>query len=81
MPGYEAGSWYGILAPAGTPKPVIAKLHDAFQRTLAQADVKDRLAAEGAEVIGGSPEVFAAHIAAELARMGKLIRDARISME
>lgn len=81
VPGYEAGSWYGILAPAGTPKPVIARLNDAFQRTLAQPEVKDRLAAEGAEVMGGSPEVFAAHIASELARMGKLIRNAGISME
>jgi tripartite-type tricarboxylate transporter receptor subunit TctC len=81
VPGYEAGSWYGILAPAGTPGPVVAKLNDTFQHTLAQTDVKDRLAAEGAEVIGGPPEVFAAHIAVELARMGKLVRDARISME
>jgi tripartite-type tricarboxylate transporter receptor subunit TctC len=81
LPGYEAGSWYGMLAPAGTPPPVIGKLHDAIVRALAQPEVRERLAAEGAEVIGSTPEEFAAHIEAELARMGKLIRDARIRME
>jgi len=81
LPGYEAGSWYGMLAPAGTPPPIIARLHDAIVRALAQPEVRERLAAEGAEVIGGTPEEFAATIEAELARMGKLIRDARIRME
>ena len=81
VPGYEAGSWYGILAPAGTPQAVVAKLHEAIVRALAQPEVRERLASEGAEVIGSTPEAFAAHITAELARMGKLIRDAGIRME
>lgn len=81
VPGYEAGSWYGILAPAGTPQAVVAKLHEAIVRALAQPEVRERLVSEGAEVIGSTPEAFAAHITAELARMGKLIRDAGIRME
>ena len=81
VPGYEAGSWYGILAPAGTPQAVVAKLHKAIVRALAQPEVRERLVSEGAEVIGSTPEAFAAHITAELARMGKLIRDADIRME
>jgi len=81
VPGYEAGSWYGILAPAGTPQAIVAKLHEAILRTLAQPEVRGRLVSEGAEVIGSTPEAFAAHITAELARMGKLIRDAGIRME
>ena len=81
VPGYEAGSWYGILAPAGTPQAVVAKLHEAIVRALAQPEVRERLMSEGAEVIGSTPEAFAAHITAELARMGKLIRDAGIRME
>jgi tripartite-type tricarboxylate transporter receptor subunit TctC len=81
LPGYEAGSWYGMLAPAGTPPPVIGRLHDAIVRALAQPEVRERLAAEGAEVIGSTPVEFAAYIAAELARVGKLLRDARIRME
>jgi len=81
VPGYEAGSWYGILAPAGTPQAIVAKLHEAIVHALAQPEVHERLVSEGAEVIGSTPEAFAAHIAAELARMGKLIRDAAIRME
>jgi tripartite-type tricarboxylate transporter receptor subunit TctC len=81
LPGYEAGSWYGILVPAGTPPQIVARLHDGIVRALAQPEVRERLAAEGAEIIGSTPEEFAAHIGAELARMGKLIRDARIRME
>ena len=81
VPGYEAGSWYGILAPAGTPQAVVAKLHEAIVRALAKPEVRERLVSEGAEVIGSTPEAFAAHITAELARMGKLIRDAGIRME
>jgi len=81
VPGYEAGSWYGILAPAGTPQAIVAKLHEAIVHALAQPEVRERLVSEGAEVIGSTPEAFAAHITAELARMGKLIRDAGIRME
>ncbi|HZE60346.1 MAG TPA: tripartite tricarboxylate transporter substrate binding protein [Burkholderiales bacterium] len=81
VPGYEAGSWYGILAPAGTPQAIVAKLREAIVHALARPEVRERLASEGAEVIGSTPEAFAAHITAELARMGKLIRDAGIRME
>jgi tripartite-type tricarboxylate transporter receptor subunit TctC len=81
VPGYEAGSWYGILAPARTPQAIVAKLHEAIAGALAQSEVRERLASEGAEVIGSTPEAFAAHITAELARMGKLIREAGIRME
>src|SRR5438132_10425536 len=61
VPGYEAGSWYGILAPAGTPQAVVAKLHEAIVRALAQPEVRERLVSEGAEVIGSTQEAFAAH--------------------
>jgi tripartite-type tricarboxylate transporter receptor subunit TctC len=81
VPGYEAGSWYGILAPAGTPRAIVAKLHAAIVHALAQPEVRERLVSEGAEVIGSTPEAFAAHIAAELARTGKLVRAAGIRME
>ncbi len=81
VPGYEAGSWYGILAPAGTPQAIVAKLHEAIVHALARPEVRERLVSEGAEVIGSTPQAFAAHITAELARMGKLIRDAGIRME
>ena len=79
--GYEAGSWYGILAPAGTPPPIVAKLNAEIVQALQQPAIRERLAAEGAEAIGGTPGEFAAHINAELARVGKLLRDGGVRLE
>jgi tripartite-type tricarboxylate transporter receptor subunit TctC len=81
LPDYEAGSWYGILAPAGTPREIVSKLHGEVVRALAQPEIRERLAGEGAELIGSTPEEFAAHIGSELARMGKLVRGAGIRLE
>src|SRR6267378_3969153 len=81
LPDYEAGSWYGILAPAGTPREVIERLHAAIVKALKQPDVSKRLAAEGAEVIGSTPEEFGAHIKAEIARVGSVVRAAGIRIE
>jgi tripartite-type tricarboxylate transporter receptor subunit TctC len=81
LPGYEAGSWYGILAPAGTPGAIVARLNAEINAAIRQPEVRERLAAEGAEVLGGTPADFASHIKAELSRMGKLMREAGIRME
>jgi tripartite-type tricarboxylate transporter receptor subunit TctC len=81
LPDYQAGSWYGILAPAGTPREVIERLHAAIIKALEQPDVSKRLAAEGAEVIGSTPEEFGAHIKAEIARVGSVVRAAGIRIE
>jgi tripartite-type tricarboxylate transporter receptor subunit TctC len=81
LPDYEAGSWYGILAPAGTPREVIDRLHGAIVKALRQPDVSKRLAAEGAEPIGSTPEEFAAHIKAEIARVASVVRAAGIRIE
>src|SRR5438067_3488101 len=78
---YEAGSWYGILAPAGTPREVIGRLHGAIVKALKEPEVSKRLAAEGAEVIGSTPDEFAAHITAEIARVGAVVRAAGIRIE
>jgi tripartite-type tricarboxylate transporter receptor subunit TctC len=81
LPGYEASSWYGILAPAGTPRQIVAKLNAEFSKALGQPEVRNSLLADGAEPVGGSSEAFAAHIRSEKERMGKLIRDAHIRLE
>jgi tripartite-type tricarboxylate transporter receptor subunit TctC len=81
LPGFEAGSWYGLLAPAGTPREIVMKVNAETVTALNQAAVREHLASEGAEPIGGTPEEFAAHIKTELARMGKVIHDGRIKME
>ncbi len=81
LPDYESGSWYGILAPAGTPREVIDKLHGGIVRALRQPEVAKRLAAEGAEVIGSTPDEFGAHIKAEVARVAAVVRAAGIRPE
>jgi len=81
FPGYEASSWYGILAPAGTSREIVARLNAEFLKALEQPEVRNSLLAEGAEPVGGTPEQFAEHIRVEKARLGKLIRGARIRME
>jgi tripartite-type tricarboxylate transporter receptor subunit TctC len=81
LPGFEAGSWYGLLAPAGTPREIVMKINAETVKALNQAAVREHLASEGAEAIGGTPEEFAAYIKNELARMSKLIRDGRIKIE
>jgi len=80
-PGYETSSWYGILAPAGTPREIVTKLNAELAKTLERPEVRNSLIAEGAEPVGGSPEAFAAHIRSEKERLGKLIRDAKIRLE
>ena len=81
FPGYEASSWYGILAPAGTPRDIVTKLNAELSKALAQPEVRNSLLADGAEPVGGTPENFAAYIRSEKERMGKLIRDAKIRLE
>ena len=81
LPDYQAGSWYGILAPAGTPREVIERLHGAIIKAIRQPEVAKRLAAEGAEVIGSTPEEFGAHIRSEIARVGAVVRAAGIRIE
>ncbi len=79
--GYEAGSWYGILVPAGTPRDIVQRLNAEIVRAVKQPDVRERLAAEGADPIGSTPEEFAAHIKIEMARLGKVIREAKLKPE
>ena len=79
--GYETSSWYGILAPAGTPNEIVARLNAALVKVIAQPDVRDALAKEGATPVGNSPQAFAAFIEAEKQRMGNLIRQAKLAME
>lgn len=81
LTGYEASSWYGVLAPAGTPGEIVAKLNAGMVKALEQPEVRNSLLAEGAEPVGGTPEQFAAHIRSEMERLGKLIREAKIRIE
>jgi tripartite-type tricarboxylate transporter receptor subunit TctC len=81
LPGYESVLHYGIVAPAGTPRPVIDKLDSALNRALASDDVKHKLAAEGAEVLPATPEDYTADIAKEETKWSEIIRKAGVKGE
>ena len=75
VPGYEATSWFGMFAPAGTPKPVLDKLHAALIKVLNQADVKKKIAEQGGDVVAETPAQFAAFIQAESVKWGKVVKE------
>ncbi len=77
-PGFEASVWYGFVAPATTPKPVLEKLHAEVQKALATPEVRSRLAAVGGEVTPGSTAQFAALLRSERQRYEKLVRETGI---
>ena len=74
IPGFEAGFWVGMLAPAGTPRPVIAKLREEIQKALKQPDLVQRFQSNGVDPVGGTPEQFASVIDAEKKKWGDVIR-------
>ena len=75
LPGFEATSWFAVYAPAGTPADVVAKLNAELNRVMALADVRERLAGIGLDVVGGPPEQLAAYTRAELAKWAKVVKD------
>jgi tripartite-type tricarboxylate transporter receptor subunit TctC len=74
LPGYDVTGWFGILAPAGTPPEVVARVNGELVRLLRSQEMRERLAGLGAEPVGDSPGEFAAHIRREIQRWGELVR-------
>ena len=74
--GYEAGAWYGVLAPAATPRAIIERLNGEFVRILKLPEVQQRLRGEAYDILADTPEQFAAAIRAEVAKWGPLIKQA-----
>ncbi|MBC7782110.1 MAG: tripartite tricarboxylate transporter substrate binding protein, partial [Proteobacteria bacterium] len=70
---YDTSGWYGFVGPAGLPRPVISRLHDALMKTLATADVRERFAAQGIDGIGSTPERFSAFLREETGKWRKVI--------
>jgi tripartite-type tricarboxylate transporter receptor subunit TctC len=81
FPEVEGATWTAIAVPAGTPKEIVAQLHDMIVKTLGQPDVKDKLAAMAYAPIGNSPEECAAFFKSEMAKWGKVIQDAGLKAE
>ena len=73
--GFDAVTWFGLLAPAGTPKDVIARLNAEFNKALQQPELRKKLGDEGADPAGGTPEQFAALIKDEIPRWGKVVKE------
>ena len=78
VPGYEFSSWWGVLAPAGTPPAAIATFNDHVVKATRTPEVRKRFGDEGVEIIASSPEQFGAHIKRELARWAKVVKDNHI---
>ena len=81
VPGYVVTSWFGVLVPAATPRELIMKLNAELARTMSAPDVRDRLAADGAEPTTGTPEQFGAFLRAEITQWTKVVKDAGIVAE
>ena len=79
--GFDATSWFGLLAPAGTPKDIIAKVNSASVKAIAAPEMRERLAAQGADPVGNTPEQFAAFIQAEVVKWAKVVKDSGASAE
>ena len=78
LPGYNASGWYGLLAPAATPKPIIARLHVEAAKALHSPDIVAKLASQGAEPVGNTPEEFTAFIRSEISKWANLVKAAKM---
>jgi len=74
LPGFEASSWFGVLAPAGTPAPIVARINAEVNKWLQSAEAREKLLSQGAEAAGGSPEQFANHIRTESEKWAKVVK-------
>ena len=75
VPGYASSQWFGLLVPAGTPNKIIARLNAETIKVLNMPEIKERLLNLGAEVIGSTPDEFAAVIKADMAKYAKVVKD------
>jgi len=81
LPGFAAQSWVGMLAPAGTPKDIVVRLHAELTKALADPEVRGKLAAQGFDVVGSTPAEFLAFARAESDKWAKVIRDYQVRVE
>jgi tripartite-type tricarboxylate transporter receptor subunit TctC len=81
VPGYVVISWFGVMAPAGTPREIIMRLNGDIAQVMRSSDIRERLATDGAEPTFSTPEKFGDFIKAEIAQWTKVIRDAKINPE
>jgi len=78
VPGYQVSVWFGVVAPAATPKDVVARLNAEINRVIALPDVRERFSQSGIDIVGGPPEVFDRHIREQVGTWAKVVKDANI---
>lgn len=78
IPGFEAVTWIGLLAPAGTPKEIVARMHREIEKIVQMPEVQERLSASGAEPVASTPEQFGAYLGSEVAKWGRVVKQAKI---
>ncbi|MDB5864544.1 MAG: hypothetical protein JWO70_2350 [Betaproteobacteria bacterium] len=81
VPGYEFATWYGIFAPAGTPKHVVARLHQAIAKVMEMRDLREQLAQQGLETRVSSPEALGKTLQADIVKWGRIVKSAGITIE
>jgi tripartite-type tricarboxylate transporter receptor subunit TctC len=81
LPGYETVAWFGLFAPAGTPKEIVARIATETAKIVQQPDIRERIAGLGGEPVGNSPEAFAAIQRVDLAKWKKLVADAKVTVD
>ena len=81
LPSYEEYNWYGMLAPRGTPKAIIEKLHDNVVAVVRSTDLHERMTRDGAEVIGSTPDEFAKFIKSEISKYAQVIKTRGLRVE
>jgi tripartite-type tricarboxylate transporter receptor subunit TctC len=81
LPGFEVVGWYGIIGPAGMPKPIVTRLHDELVKILNRPDVRERIVADGSEPAGTPPEEFRLFMLADLAKWAKLVKESGAKLD
>lgn len=81
VPGYQVSVWFGVVAPAGTPREVVARLNAEINRVLSSAEVKERFVQAGIDVVGGTPELFGTQVREQVATWGRVVKDAQIKAD
>jgi tripartite-type tricarboxylate transporter receptor subunit TctC len=81
LPGVDTSLWFGLIAPAATPKFIVDRIHDDVVAALKTPDLRERIASQGGDVVGNTPEEFAAFISAESAKYADVVRRAGVKLD
>jgi tripartite-type tricarboxylate transporter receptor subunit TctC len=81
LPGFEVVGWYGVLAPANLPQPIVKRLHEELIRILNAPDIRERILADGSEPVGSAPEDFRQFLLADLAKWAKVVKESGAKLD